>query len=150
MSQRLSVFYSRIISICMFRIPSFGAEVYSLLWDTPTPSDVSPATPQPLQILLVRDVGGSTCSLFSSFPASTAKLIDEFAERSASADHTSPATIGRFEEGRGRVEDMKAMEGGAIESSFQVTPEWLTTVFHTCKIHPILAERGFFGDESEE
>ena len=33
------------------------------------------------------------------------------------------------------------MEGGAIDSSFQVTPEWLTTVFHTCKIHPILSER---------
>lgn len=40
---------------------------------------------------------------------------------------------------------MKAVEGGAVESSFQVTPEWLTTVFHTCKIHPILSERGAGG-----
>ena len=78
----------------MFRIPSFGTEVYSLLWDTPTPTDISPATPQPLQILLARDVGGSTCSLFNSFGASTAKMIDELSDRSLTADHTSPATIG--------------------------------------------------------
>ena len=95
MSQRLSVFYSRIISICMFRIPSFGTEVYSLLWDTPAPADVSPSTPQPLQILLARDVGGSTCSLFSSLTPSTSKMIDELADRSSQADHPSPATIGR-------------------------------------------------------
>ena len=102
------MYCSRIISICMFRIPSFGDEVISLLWDK---SQLHPTHPQPVtQITLSRDYAGSTCSLFGknsfrslssdqdngSLPAGDShELATEVGSyASPPIDHPSPATIG--------------------------------------------------------
>lgn len=103
------MYCSRIISICMFRIPSFGDEVIGLLWDK---SQLHPTHPQPTnQITISRDYAGSTCSLFgknsfrslgsdqdnSSLPAGDSnESIAEDSFASPVADHPSPATIGTF------------------------------------------------------
>ena len=36
---------------------------------------------------------------------------------------------------------MKIIEGGGFDSSFQITPKWLTTIMHICKITTPSIER---------
>ena len=36
---------------------------------------------------------------------------------------------------------MRIIEGGGLDSTFQITPSWLTTILHICKIHLSFAER---------
>lgn len=106
MSQRLSVYCSRIISICMFCIPEFGVEVTNTLWD---PSilhmlDHSPNISPVPYISINRDFTGSTCSLFSSVSQQnlsqekmdSPKVEEEDpSETEEVNDHASPATIGK-------------------------------------------------------
>lgn len=122
------MYCSRIISICMFRVPSFGDEVISVLWDSnvPIPS-ASPGTPTTPRILLTHDYAGSTCSLFGG--SSLHLPSDVSADlRSVPSDRAAPATL----------EDLKAVEGDYNDSKFRVTEDWLNSVMHTCKLHPLV------------
>lgn len=112
----------------MFRVPSFGDEVMSALWDerlffaSPMSSVSTP------RIILSHDYGGSTCSLFGG---SSLRLIPEppaDARSTGASDITSPATL----------EDLKAVEGDYTDSTFHISPEWLASVMHTCKLHPLV------------
>lgn len=91
-SQRLSVFCSRIISICMFRLPAFGDEVVNLLWDPAMLLPLHHGSPQTPTIQISQDFAGSTCSLFTR-PSDADSRGAEHA--SPPCEHTSPATIGR-------------------------------------------------------
>lgn len=111
----------------MFRIPSFGDEVISALWDDRLFFPAASSNPSTPRILLVHDYGGSTCSLFGG---SSMRLVPEppTDAHSTASDITSPATL----------EDLKAVEGDYTDSSFRITPEWLASVMHTCKLHPLV------------
>ena len=99
-SQRLSVYCSRIISICMFCIPEFGDEVASTLWDPSIlqnlnhSSSTSPTTPQ---IILSHDFTGSTCSLFGTSQSQlelNSISNEDSKDNEEVIDHSSPATLG--------------------------------------------------------
>ena len=36
---------------------------------------------------------------------------------------------------------MKAVEGGAVDSKFHVTQQWLSSIMHICKIRASYSER---------
>lgn len=56
-------------------------------------------------------------------------------------EHPSPATIGNSDMVMWSIEDLKAVEGGALDSSFHVTQQWLSSILHTCKIRASFSER---------
>lgn len=123
----------------MFRIPSFGDEVIALLWDKSllTPAIHPQASPQ---IILSKDYAGSTCSLFGMQSLSF-RSNSETDSGNIVSEHPSPATIGKDWLGSWRIEDLKAVEGGAMDSSFHITQQWLSSILHICKIRASFSER---------
>lgn len=121
----------------MFCIPEFGQEVTNTLWDPSILNILHHSDriqPDSLSIALERDYTGSSCSLLGREPPLTNESEEPL-------DHTSPATLGSpFRSGL-CVEDMVIMEGGGFDSTFQITPSWLSTILHICKIHLSFAER---------
>ena len=118
----------------MFCIPEFGQEVTNTLWDPAIVTILNHSNviqPGSVTIALDRNFTGSSCSLFGNEAISTEDT----------SEHTSPATIGRLHPLYSFVEDMMIVEGGGFDSTFQITPTWLSTILHICKIHASFAER---------
>lgn len=135
----------------MFCIPEFGVEVTTTLWDPSIlhmldhSSNISPVP----YININRDFTGSSCSLFSGVSqqnlnqekTDSPKEEEDPSETEEVNDHASPATIGKALSYSSSIEDLRTIEGGGFNSTFQITPKWLTTILHICKVHASFADR---------